>query len=357
MTRGGRVGPGTPARVPSRAWARLAPRVVGVSALIAFSVLLGTFGCRPSSTGPAALPAGVGGVLTYQRDGNLYVLPLDTKVERKLTDFPMNSPALFSARSPDGARLAYVRLDGTGSVLWLRQADGSGERKLVDESGGYTTLERPQWTPDGSGIVYTYHGFLIEGGSIKGETFRAERVDPSTGARTVLAPDAEGPTLAPDGSLAFVRTTRAGQQLVLLTPDGAERVLVPERTFVSLAAPRFSPDGAWVAFVAVGAGPALGRAPAAPASLLAPVRALGSALGPRTVYAHGEPWDIWLVDRGGSVRRVAKLAEDEPTVAWSENGQYLAVSGGTGVYVIDVPTGQVTQLTKVGGFGGIDWTR
>ena len=52
----------------------------------------------------------------------------------------------------------------------------------------------------------------------------------------------------------------------------------------------------------------------------------------------------------------SKLAEDEPTVAWGDGGRYLAVSGGTGVYIIDVNTGQPIQLTKVGGFGGIDWT-
>jgi len=35
----------------------------------------------------------------------------------------------------------------------------------------------------------------------------------------------------------------------------------------------------------------------------------------------------------------------------------VAVSGGTGVYVIDAASGNTTQLVQVGGFGGIDWTR
>jgi Tol biopolymer transport system component len=316
-----------------------------------------------------ALPAAASGVLTYQRDGNVYLLPLDTKAERKLTDFPMASPAVFSARSPDGSRIAYVRVDGTGSSMWVMNADGSGERKLIDESASYTTLERPQWTPDGAGVVYTYHGFVVESGSIKGEVFRAERVDPNTGERTPLAPDAEGPTLAPDGGLAFVRTTRAGQELVLLEPGGTERRLVPERTFVSLAAPRFSPDGKRVAFTAVGEGPKVGGSAAGAdlaargsdrgaAGFLADVMGrLAAAVGPRVAYAHGEPAYIWVVEVGGATRRVGNLAEDEPTVAWSDGGQFLAVSGGTGVYVLDVGSGEASQLTKVGGFGGIDWTR
>jgi Tol biopolymer transport system component len=308
------------------------------------------------------LPASVSGVLTYQRAGNIYLLPLDAKVERKLTDFPMADAVFFSARSPDGGRVAYVRLAGLGSSLWLMNADGSGERKVVDESERYVTLERPQWTPDGSGIVYTYHGFIIEGGSIKGETLRAERVDPETGGRTPLAPDAEGPTLAPDGSLAFVRTSAGGsQQLVLLEPSGTERVLVPERMFVSLAAPRFSPDGKRIAFTAVGDGPkGGGPAPAREDRILswsAVVGAVSSRLETRIAYAHGAPAKVWVAEVGGGVRGVGNLAEDEPTLAWSEDGRYLAVSGSGGVYIVDVASGYPHELAKLGGVGGIDWTR
>lgn len=299
----------------------------------------------PSSK-PAALPSDVRGTLTYQRDGNVFALRLDSKEDRKLVDFPATSPAIFSARSADGAQLGYVRIEGMGTTLSLQPADGGPARKLVDESTASATIERPQWTPDGRGIIYTYHGFIIEGAAVKGEEFRAERVDVETGARTPLAADAEGPTMAPDGSVAFVRTTRSGQTLVLLEPSGAERILVPERAFLNLAAPRFSPDGNTIAITAVGEGPKLGMAPRWPAI----------QLGPTVAYAHGEPWDIWVVERDGKARRLAKLAEDEPMVAWGEGGRYLAVSGGTGVYVIDVASGQTTQVAKVGGFGGIDWT-
>jgi Tol biopolymer transport system component len=315
----------------------------------------------PSTPPAATLPADVRGTLTYQRDGNIYVLPLDTKAERKLTDFPMATGAVFSARSPDGARIAYVQIEGNGTTLGLLNPEGTGARKVLDESAGYTTLERPQWAPDGNGIVYTYHGFVVEGGSIKGETYRAERLDPATGERQALAEDAEGPSMAPDGSLAFVRTTRAGQQLVLLDPSGKERVLIAERAFVSLAAPRFSPDGKRIAFTAVGDGPKIGRYGSGDTnatSLLGRiVGGLASAVGPQVAFAHGEPAKIWVADLNGGVQRLGALIEDEPTVAWSEDGQYVAVSGGTGVYVMAVASGQATQLTKVGGFGGIDWTR
>src|SRR5215203_5794468 len=116
-------------------------------------------------------------------------------MERKLTNFPPASPAVFSARSPDGERLAVVRIAGMGSSLSVMNADGSGEAKLVDESTGFVSLQRPQWTPDGAGIIYSHHGFVVEGGAIKGELFRAERLDATTGEVTTLAQDAESPTL------------------------------------------------------------------------------------------------------------------------------------------------------------------
>lgn len=319
-------------------------------------------GSNPAAAVPSApLPADATGVLTYQRDGNVYTLPLDTKTERKLTDFPPQSQAVFSARSPDGAHLIYVRIEGFGSTMWLSDASGGGARKVIDESGSYATLEYPQWTPDSKAVVYTYHTFVVENGSIKGETIRAERLDPESGERTTLAADAEGPTMAPDGSLVFVRTTRSSQQLVLVDPAGAEKILVPERSFVNMAAPRFSPDGRRVAFRAYGPGPASGAIGPGGAGALRGLAALGRRLAaawePLVAAAHGEPWDIWAVEIGGGVRQLAKLTEDDPTVTWSPDSRYAAVSGGTGIYVIDGTTGQTTQLQKVGGFGGIDWTR
>ncbi|HLI26829.1 MAG TPA: hypothetical protein VKZ60_07160 [Chloroflexota bacterium] len=336
-------------------------------ALVPLAMVLGLVGVASCQAAPsnssarsvvdAPLPADVQGTLTYQRDGNIYVLPLTSKQERKLTDFPPAAPAVFSARAPDGSRLAYVRQEGLGSALYLANSDGGDARKLLDVSEAGATLEWLQWTPSGDALLYTYHGFLMEGTRILGELFRAERLDVAGGSPTVVVEDAEGPTMASTGAIAFVRTTRTGQQLVVREPEGSERVLVPERSFTSLAAPRFSHDGRRVAFVAVGEGPQVGAA--APSWALDPrhaLAALRAGLAPPVALAHGEPWDIWLAELGGGVRRVNKLGEDEPTVAWSADDRYLAVSGGTGVYVLDVASGQATQLTKVGGFGGIDWT-
>jgi hypothetical protein len=170
--------------------------------------------------------------------------------------------------------------------------------------------------------------------------------------------------MAPDGSLAFVRTPRTGQQLILLAPDGPERTLIGERAFLNLAAPRFSFDGKRISMAAVGEGPQVGAMPGgstAPGTAAYPdiLTALARRLDPRAriAYAHGEPWDIWVAEVGGGVKRLSKLTEDEPMTAWGEGDRFVAVSGGTGVYVIDAASGEATRLVTEGGFGGIDWTR
>ena len=68
---------------------------------------------------------------------------------------------LGPAWSPDGQRVAYVRLSGatmvTGSSLRARQANGSGQEEvLVDQSipGQPVTLLWPQWSADGKYLAY-----------------------------------------------------------------------------------------------------------------------------------------------------------------------------------------------------------
>jgi Tol biopolymer transport system component len=142
-----------------------------------------------------------------------------------------------------------------------------------------------------------------------------------------------------------------GQALWVGSPRGEDaREAVRAGAFNALMGPRFSPDGALLAFTAQGPGP-LGGEPPSPWSPLA-------WLSVPVAEAHGEPWNIWTVRPDGTeLRRLGSLQEDEPLVAWSPDGRWLAVLGTGGLWLLD-PLGTV-EPTRVadGSFGAIDWTR
>ena len=54
--------------------------------------------------------------------------------------------------SPDGKRIAYVRLHGGSSDVYLMNADGSHPRNLTRNA---REDAYPRWSPDGKRIVYT----------------------------------------------------------------------------------------------------------------------------------------------------------------------------------------------------------
>jgi len=123
------------------------------------------------------------------------------------------------------------------------------------------------------------------------------------------------------------------------------QTLVPEGRFADVAYPRFSPAGDQVAFVA-------------PQSGLARVEpSLWTALfGVGVAYAHGIPWDAYVVNADGTnLHRAAATGADEPAVSWSPEGTQLFVYSGTGSFVVDATGGGVTPLTFVQGYGPTVW--
>ena len=113
-----------------------------------------------------------------------------------------------AAYSPDGTFVAFAR-DGD---LWLANADGSGQRRLVatpnvPESG-------PSWLPDGSAVVYT--------AEVNG--LRQIRVVllPTGTSKRLAASGAEeySATVSSRGRLAFVSTRDGTPQVFVAQPNG-----------------------------------------------------------------------------------------------------------------------------------------
>jgi hypothetical protein len=73
-------------------------------------------------------------------------------------------------------------------------------------------------------------------------------------------------------------------------------------------------------------------------------------------YAHGIPWDAWIVNGDGSgLRRVAQTGADEPSVGWSPDAAQLFVYSGTGSFILDANSNEGTPLSFVQGYGPVVW--
>ncbi len=172
---------------------------------------------------------------------------------------------------------------------------------------------------------------------------RIEVVQPDGGGRAVLIDDARQPSPSPDATqLVYVRSAPNGG--AILVGDGTtERELLAAGGFPDVASPKFSPDGRRIAFVV-----------ATPIAYQPSL--LEQLLDLRVAYAHGLPFDVWIMDVDGSnPHLLAATQADDPSIAWSPDGSQLFVYGGTGSYIVDVATGDLARYPYITGYGGTSW--
>jgi Tol biopolymer transport system component len=299
----------------------------------------------PSADGQIAMPVAGGISLVDSASGR----------SRQLLAGEANASVTAVAWSPDRSTLAYTlfhrRSDDrvSSAELFTIPAGGGSPTLLVPRPQPGTIIDAPAWAPDGSAIFFAFQG--VENGK---PVARIERVGIADGSRQVLYNDAAFPSVAPDGRLlAFAFDDGSGQALRLGSVAGGDaRELVGATAFRGLMGPRFSPDGAWIAFTAVGAGPA-GEAPPAESR----PTGLGAIFSVPVAEAHGDPWGVWKIRPDGrDLQRVGSLQEDEPLIAWSRDGAWIAVHGTGGLWLVD-PNGGPIQPRRLadGTIGGIDW--
>jgi len=297
-------------------------------------------------------PAVVSGQIARPLGGGIGLIDPATGKVSELVRGESNAIATAVAWSPDRARIAF-------SVFHKRPEDrvSSAELYVVAATGGTPTLtvprdqpgaiiDAPAWSPDGQSIFYTYQG--TENGR---PVARVERATVADGSRQPLYADGSFPDVAPDGrSLTFVHDDGTGASLRLGSVSGGDaRDIVPVNTFTSIAGPRYAPDGTRIAFTALGKGPQ-------PSGEVIRPPSLWGLLSVPVAEAHGDPWGTWTVRTDGSdLRTATSLLEDEPLLAWSPDGAWIAVNGGGGLWVVDARgTGDPRQVTG-GSIGAIDW--
>jgi Tol biopolymer transport system component len=207
------------------------------------------------------------------------------------------------------------------------------------------------WNPDSSGV---YYDALPASGDPMLMQVVYSSLDPSAGGPRVVA-NGGWPAVSPDGRLlAYVRPShQSGYLNELVVTDltsGSEQILVPLDQMVQITSPRFSPDGAEIAFIGSDMGPQALDGPDRPGN------PFGSDLFAKGVMNHGPPGDVWVISAaGGTPHRLTSFEEDDPTLAWSPDGYWLAMLGGGGLYLMPRDLSQGPHMLAKGGFGGIDW--
>src|SRR5262249_51485308 len=154
------------------------------------------------------------------------------------------------------------------------------------------------------------------------DDMKLEALTLATSQTTSLAKNAQSPTSSAGGALAWITLARLGQPgytlNVLLAGTSNVKTVVNDSMFVQINRPRLSPDGKQIAFSASGALKADG-------SLASPGAVPSLSLVP-SAQAHGLPWDPWVVNVDGTgLKRLAAVGSDEQALAWSSDGQRLAM--------------------------------
>lgn len=149
--------------------------------------------------------------------------------------------AIQAARSPAFASDGRLAISSNGDLLIQATPNGA----WVRATSGHAWDRDPAWTRDGRAIVFSSD----RGGNF--DLWRAAvHADGSVGEpeRLTSTPESESaPTVAPDGTIAFVRGYGRSARVWLRGADGTEHRLTKESR-VELA-PAFSPDGGRIAYV------------------------------------------------------------------------------------------------------------
>ena len=151
-------------------------------------------------------------------------------------------PGIEPAISPDGQQIAFVR----SGEIYVMAVDGSAVRQLTTSPH---RDEFPQWSPDGTTIVYDNFGKEPRANSGYSETSVIMSVPSTGGSPTKLSlggrEQESEPSYSPDGSQIVFRSHA---EIWVMNADGTGAHRVARNSDGTADAPRWSPTGDKIAF-------------------------------------------------------------------------------------------------------------
>jgi len=232
--------------------------------------------------------------------------PRSVPVVRGLTCSGLDSsPAV----APGGETVAFISARDGRSRVWLRQVTTGEEAPLTAGQDSF-----PRFSPDGSSIIFVRDEALYQVSVLGGEP-------------RLLVDDAQDADWSPDGGrVAFIRGQESWDcALLVVNADGSGEREIHHSRGRLLRAPRWSPDGRWIAAFEITAG--------------------GTARAP-----------VLLVDPEGGEKRTIPTSATGGTpicLTWSGSGQslvYAQPQGPTpliwrfGILLHDLPSGKTVPL-------------
>lgn len=363
-------------RLPSQGWLAFRPRYSPDGRLLAYQAAGGPVGAAirvvDLATGRERVVAeGASGGFDWTPDGRFMVfaaLAPEGATGRQLFDLfgvevatgrvqrlTRGLRAAAPAVSPDGGRVAFVQLDGTGMTSHVavaalrfeggRLAVGEVERWLAGDGGRYA--EGVTWEPGGGRLAVQWAGggqtgiALVSG--VTGGTGGSKRLDLREAAALVTeAASVANPVFTGDGRYLLFESDRTGVSNLYAYELAAGRLYQITNAVNGAFFPAPSPDGSTLAFSAYTAdGYVLVTMPFEPRALRLPDPPFAGAHWERAAWAR-QVDDLWRLgpdlaepDSGAPIRPYSALPSLVPT--WwlpvvGSDGKDLALGAVTGTW-------------------------
>lgn len=279
----------------SRAWQR------GLG-FLAIAIALGVSG------GSQAAVSELRARITYAADGHVWVMNGDGSRSRRL------AVGASPTWSPDGSLIAFesARIPGNGLDIYLMNADGSGQRRMVTHPGGGGDHPinkaddfAPAWSPAGSGRTIAF----VTNRDGNNEIYTMDSIGHSTQRLTSSPASDRDPAWSPDGeAVAFVSDRDGNDEIYAV--DQRQDVVRLTRNADADRAPAWSPDRRSIAFQS---------------------------------FRDGN-WEIYVMDAaGGNERRLTQSDSADTNPSWSPDGDTIVFTTSAG------GTPHLAQMSPSGG--------